>query len=70
MTTATDFVAAPRSGFPALRLLRERLSETTAAWAKRRRIERELNAHSDRELADMGLTRADIPHVASGALRR
>jgi len=41
--------------------------------AERRRLSRtirELNAYSDRELADMGLTRNDIPLVARGLLRR
>ncbi|MBV9538483.1 MAG: DUF1127 domain-containing protein [Acidisphaera sp.] len=45
-----------------------------AAWfAERRRIGRtvaELRHYTDRELADMGLTRADIPAVARGQLRR
>jgi uncharacterized protein YjiS (DUF1127 family) len=44
------------------------------AWlAERRRAartKRELMAYSDRELADMGLTRADIPRVARGQLTR
>jgi uncharacterized protein YjiS (DUF1127 family) len=37
---------------------------------QQRRVVRELAAFSDRELADLGLTRGDIGAVASGALRR
>ena len=40
---------------------------------ERRRIARtvrELETYSDRELADMGLSRTDIPAVARGELRR
>lgn len=41
-------------------------SEAVAALEGRRglrRAIRELNAYSDRELADLGLSRADIPHA-------
>lgn len=34
------------------------------------RVARELSLLSDRELADFGLTRGDIPAVARGELRR
>jgi uncharacterized protein YjiS (DUF1127 family) len=44
------------------------------AWLANRgqiaRITRELSCHSDRDLADMGLTRSDIPAVARGTYRR
>jgi uncharacterized protein YjiS (DUF1127 family) len=36
----------------------------------RNRIRNELLAYSDRELADIGLTRADIPAVVGGTFRR
>jgi uncharacterized protein YjiS (DUF1127 family) len=34
------------------------------------RIARELNRYSDRDLADMGMTRGDIPAVARGVFPR
>ena len=46
--------------------LRQRL----AAWRERRavqlRIEHELNEHTDRQLAELGLSRSDIHAVATG----
>ena len=42
------------------------------AWLKRRieisRIERELLAYTDRDLADLGLRRCDIPNIARRAV--
>jgi uncharacterized protein YjiS (DUF1127 family) len=44
------------------------------AWIARRReiarITRELQAHSDRQLNDLGLARSDIPDVARGRWKR
>jgi len=37
-----------------------------AAWNKRRKTFAELNSLSDRELADIGIVRADIANVAAG----
>jgi len=37
---------------------------------ERRRIERELGTYSDRELAELGITRTDIPAIARGEFRR
>ena len=43
-------------------------------WLGRRReiarIEFELNTYSERHLADLGLTRGDVPEVARGRFRR
>lgn len=51
--------------------------QTLALWhemqnsrRRRRQIIRELNTHTDRELADMGISRADIRAVADGSYRR
>ena len=48
--------------------------ERIEAWRARRRqaarIAFELNCYSERELADLGLTRSDIPLVARGDFRR
>jgi len=52
------------------------LRQSLALWSelqdsrRRRRIVRDLNDHTDRQLADMGLSRADIRAVADGTLRR
>jgi len=35
-----------------------------------RQMARELSSHSDRELADMGFSRADLPAIARGTYRR
>jgi uncharacterized protein YjiS (DUF1127 family) len=70
MTTATQFFHSTRSAFPGVAALRERLADAVAGWSKRRQITRELNAHTDRELADMGLSRLDIHEVARGSFRR
>lgn len=39
------------------------MAQAIAAWPQRRRIYDELSSLTDRELADIGLTRADIPRV-------
>ena len=45
-----------------------------ATWNQRRktiaRVTRELNTYSDRQLADLGLSRGDIPDVARGRITR
>ena len=39
-------------------------------WRHHRRAERELEAMTDRELADLGVSRRDIPLVVRGLIRR
>ena len=55
---------------PALRrwwaAARARLDAARAARQERRRLYRELDAYSDRELEEIGLRRADIPVIARG----
>jgi uncharacterized protein YjiS (DUF1127 family) len=45
-----------------------------AAWRQKRatraRIARELATYTDRELFDLGISRADIPAVINGTFRR
>ena len=41
----------------------QRLLAGFAGWMQRRRAEAELRALTDRELADIGLSRGDIPYV-------
>ncbi|MBP0445561.1 DUF1127 domain-containing protein [Roseomonas sp. SSH11] len=48
----------------------QRLVSGFAAWIQRRRAEAELTALTDRELADIGLTRGDIPFVLQGGIER
>ena len=61
---------------PALRrwwtAARARLDAAREARRQRRRLYRELDAYSDRELEEIGLRRADIPAIARGepVLRR
>lgn len=40
-----------------------------AEWRRRRRVRRELEAMSDRELAELGLFRCDVPSFARQAAR-
>ncbi len=48
----------------------QRLVAGFAAWMQRRRAEAELRSLTDRELADIGLTRGDIAFVLSGEMQR
>jgi len=43
-----------------------RIREAFSAWAEGRRLAAELSTMSDRELADIGLNRGDVPVVLSG----
>lgn len=40
--------------------------KSVAQWRNHRRECRELGAFSDRELADLGISRSDIPEVVRG----
>jgi uncharacterized protein YjiS (DUF1127 family) len=57
------FAGAPRT-------IRNRVRGWLARRREIARIEFELNTYSDRHLADLGLTRGDIPMVARGRFRR
>ena len=50
------------------------LTERYRRWADRRaqiaRVSRELHSYTERQLADLGLCRSDIPDVARGTFRR
>jgi uncharacterized protein YjiS (DUF1127 family) len=43
-----------------------RVNAARTAWREGRRLYRELDAYSDRELEEIGLRRADIPVIARG----
>ena len=62
------------STFDGIAASRDRLTSRMRDWMGRRReiarVEFELSTYSDRHLADLGLTRGDIPSVARGNFRR
>lgn len=60
---APAVLPSPRSIFAAMRA-------TAASFFARQLLIRELESHTDRQLADMGITRSDIPAVASGRFVR
>ena len=77
MTTASNALLSSSKPAHRLELLKSGyqrfLYRRRRAQLQRRRttrIERELGAYTDRELADLGLARSDIRDVASGAFRR
>ncbi|WP_043828911.1 DUF1127 domain-containing protein [Muricoccus aerilatus] len=47
----------------------QRMVSGFAAWMQRRRAEAELLSLTDRELADIGITRSDIPSILSGRMQ-
>lgn len=46
-----------------------RLRSWSAERAERRRLERELQLHTDRDLAELGMSRSDIGDVVRGTFR-
>jgi uncharacterized protein YjiS (DUF1127 family) len=69
-----QFASFAKDGF---RSLARSISALPAQWKarrdeqrRRRQILRELNAHTDRELADLGFSRADFPSILDGSYRR
>jgi uncharacterized protein YjiS (DUF1127 family) len=68
-TKAAEAFFFPETG-PAsstgLMLSLARAAEALSEWARRRRAAAELNALTDRELADIGLTRGDIANLLAG----
>lgn len=50
--------------------LRERQAARRHARAERNRIARELDSYTDRELFDLGITRANVPEIVAGTFRR
>ncbi len=60
----------PHASSTGLMLSLSRASQAVSEWSRRRRAMAELNALTDRELADIGLTRGEIGHVLGGGGRR
>ena len=76
MSTQTIPFARPQSASP-LALLRTKLGELRLhhqqAKARRQgiaRVEHELSVCTDRQLADLGFSRSDIPDIARGRFAR
>jgi len=61
-TLHTGHVADVRGGFAGSDIVRKAV-QAVSTWHKRRVAIRELSALSDRQLADIGLMRAEIPSV-------
>lgn len=66
--STTTLTAAPVARPGALRRILSSLSQGYEAHMSRRRTRLELSALSDRELDDIGISRADIASIASGKL--
>jgi uncharacterized protein YjiS (DUF1127 family) len=56
----------PHASTTGLMLSLARGYRAVSEWPRRRRMAAELNSLTDRELADIGLTRGDIGNVADG----
>jgi uncharacterized protein YjiS (DUF1127 family) len=70
----TSGVAADFLGFATLfrgiRLLARSMGERRVARLEREQIARELSSYTDRELGELGFSRADLPMIAAGTYRR
>jgi hypothetical protein len=51
-------------------LLRQTMADRRAERAERQQMARELSAYSDRDLGELGFSRADLPMIAAGTYRR
>ncbi|MBV9656028.1 MAG: DUF1127 domain-containing protein [Acetobacteraceae bacterium] len=58
------------SGAATLAGLRARFAEHRAERARRKRLVFELSQYTERELADLGFSRADFPAILSGTYAR
>ncbi len=63
-TADTLLWSEPRASSAGIKLSLAHAFRSVSEWSRRRRMEAELKALSDRELADIGLTRGDIGNVA------
>lgn len=70
MTTITGNQTNTHIALPSLTSLGAKWNEFRTARRERNRIIRELNAYSDRDLAELGLFRHDVPAIAAGTYRR
>lgn len=56
--------------FRGVALLRQTIAARRAERAERLQMARELASYSDRELGELGFSRADLPMIAAGNYRR
>jgi len=56
--------------FRGIQLFARSMAERRAARLEREQIARELSSYTDRELGEMGFSRADLPMIAAGTYRR
>ena len=66
---ASDFLGFATL-FRGFQLLGRSMAERRAVRLERERIARELSPYTDRELGEMGFSRADVPMIAAGTYRR
>lgn len=53
-----------------IQLLRQSMADSRAERGEREQMARELSTYTDRELGELGFSRADIPMIAAGTYRR
>lgn len=70
MTTLTDILPRIERGPSRLAALSSLVGDYLARSRQRARLIRELELQTDRELADMGIARADIRAIARGQFTR
>jgi uncharacterized protein YjiS (DUF1127 family) len=71
LTTALNGITfLGTSGSSRLARLRANFTARRAEQRRRNRIVTELSRYTDRELADLGFSRADFPAIASGTYMR
>jgi hypothetical protein len=56
--------------FRGIQLLTRSVAERRVARHEREQIALELSSYTDRELGELGFSRADLPMIAAGAYRR
>ena len=56
--------------FRGLQLLSQSVVDQRAERRERRQMARELSTYTDRELNELGYSRADLPMIAAGTYRR
>jgi uncharacterized protein YjiS (DUF1127 family) len=66
---ASDFLGFATL-FRGIQLLAGTMAERRAARQERAQIARELSTYTDRELGELGFSRADLPMIAAGTYRR
>ena len=66
---ATDFLGFATL-FRGIRLLARAMAERRVVRREHERLARELSTYTDRELGELGFSRADLPMIAAGVYRR